>query len=273
MIKYKKGLIILFGAIGLLLLCVILSFTLFRVHSVKLEFQNETDIFASEESKDKVIKSSGISYSTPIFGVNKTQMVQNLEKENPYIKVVNIETVFPNRLVVHCAQREETFAIKIGEMLYYIVDDELKILDIKRQSDYISSNINASLLSGATVLNPSADKGEFLHLGDGEEDVISDLMVAFAYNNKTISDFKAMIKNVDISYGNDFYTTLKTEINLNLTTFDDFEIDLLIARSNLVQKINIMLSLVPTAYNYYSSNKLIIYINPDNINDAIYFYD
>ena len=54
-----------------------------------------------------------------------------MESQNPYLKVINIETVFPNKLILHCAEREELFCIKGRDDLYYICDEELKILDVR----------------------------------------------------------------------------------------------------------------------------------------------
>ena len=79
-------------------------------------------MYATEEDKQAIINSGGFSYGIPVFAVNKTEIINKLEKENYYLKVVNIETVFPNKLIVHCAEREELFSIKLSENLYYICD-------------------------------------------------------------------------------------------------------------------------------------------------------
>ena len=121
--KNKRLLIILCSIVGAIVLCFILSFTLFGLKSVELHFKNETTIFASSEQKQAVISSGDFAFSMPIFSANKTEITKKLEKENSYLEVVNIETVFPNKLVVHCAEREELFAIKTGENLYYICDE------------------------------------------------------------------------------------------------------------------------------------------------------
>lgn len=270
--KYKKLFISLSVVAGFLLFCIILMFTLFRVHSVKLNFKNQTSKFNAEAETD-IVNSSGVSFSTPVFVVNKTKMKENLEKRNPYLKVINIETVFPNKLVIHCAEREETYCIKISENLYYICDDEFKVLtSYDSQSmhrEYQSDKGNATVLSGLSVKNKNANIGDFLTFeSDGE--IASNLITAMAYNNRTISDFRAMFKEVRISYERDFYTRLHEAV-IYLTTFDNFEIKLELGRCNLIEKVNLMLALIPQSYNHYD-DRLIISINPENIQEVNAYY-
>ena len=128
--KYKRLIIILSSIFAFVVLCTILSFTLFRATNISFDFKNQTTIFASTEKQNEVIKSGKINTSIPIFSLNKRQIVNNLERKNPYLKVINIETQFPNKLILHCAEREELFCIKSRDDLYYYCDEDLKILNI-----------------------------------------------------------------------------------------------------------------------------------------------
>ena len=78
-------------------------FTVFNIKSVSFNALNQNDYDTSTIS----VKKSGV-----VFFVNKQEMISDIEKQHPYINVINIETVFPNKLVVHYATREETFAFK-----------------------------------------------------------------------------------------------------------------------------------------------------------------
>ena len=78
--KHKK-LIIFCSIIGAIILCILLCFTLFRVHSVELNFKNNSSIYLTQESKQNVINSGGFSFKKPIFAVNKKQITKNLEKQ------------------------------------------------------------------------------------------------------------------------------------------------------------------------------------------------
>jgi len=267
--KYKKTLIILSSVFGAVLLLFILSFTLFRVHNIKLNFKNQTTIYASEERQEAVINSANISRSAPIFSINKKLAIETLEKENSYLKVVNIETVFPNTLIIHCAEREELFCVKIGENLYYYLDEDLKILRL--DTSYSSSQTNAVLLSGVEVVNPSAKVGEHIKI-QSDEQIVKQLSGVFAYNNKTIADIRAMFKKITLSYEKDYYTAVSAPI-LTFVTFDDFSIKLGLASNHLIEKVNLMLALIPQSVDKYGEYKLIIEINPNNVADSYIRYE
>ncbi len=271
--KYKKLLIILGCLLGVILLGIMLSFTLFRLKKVTLDFKNETTIYASDESKEAVIRTGGFSYNTPIFNVNKNEIEEKLEKENPYLKVINIETVFPDKIVIHCAQREELFAIKISDSLYYVCDDELKVLSmLTNTSLYESANNNAILLDGIDVLNKSAKLGEKLNI-EGCEDIVKNISTAFAYNNRTISDIKGMFKSITVKRDkNDLYTQ-RVESYLVFKTFDDFEITLGLARCDLVQKVYFMLAIIPQSQDKIGEYNLIIEIDPSNTANTYIRYE
>lgn len=267
--KHKKLIIILSCTIFTLLLFVILLFTLFRLNKVELNFKNQTTIFSTQEMQENIIKTGKFSYSLPIFSANKKQIIKRLENENSYLKVINIETVFPNKLVVHCAEREELFTIKIGDNLYYTVDEDLKILTTS--TSFNSTQTNSIYLENVEVLDKTAKAGEFLHLYNAEE-IIKNISTAFAYNNKTIADVKAMFKSIKVSYENNFFTGLP-EVVLRFVTFDNFSIKIDLPKSHLIEKCNLMLTLIPQAVEYYATHEMVIKINPDNISDVYFWYE
>lgn len=243
-------------------LCVILCFTLFRTHNIELDFHNQTTIFAEEGKREEVIGSANINTRVPIFSLNKKNIMQNLEQNNPYLKIINIETIFPNKLVIHCAEREEMFCIKSNNDLYYVCDEELKILNITRSVNFEQGN--AVLLNGVNILNSGASTGEFLEFSAGSA-VLKTLASAFAHSNKTISDFKGMFKEMMLSYEYNVYSA-KMSPTFDLTTYDDFDISIKNAESFLATKLNLMLSTVPQKPEYYATHTLVIDINPNDIN-------
>lgn len=259
--KYKR-LIIISGCIfAFLAVCVVLCFTLFTTHSVEMSFHNQTTIFASKEEQSEIIKTAKINTSTPIFFLNKNEIKQKLELNNPYLKVINIETIFPNKLVLHCAEREEMFCIKANGDLYYVCDDELKILNITKSVSFTQGN--ALLLENVNVLNTGAQTGEILQLSSGE-DVIKSIANVFAYSNKNISDIKGMFRSVMLKYERNVYTS-KMEATLKFVTYDNFEIDVRNATTFLATKLNLLLSIVPQKVEYYQTHYLVIDINPEDI--------
>jgi len=267
-VKYKKLVIILSSIIGALLLLVLLTFTLFKVNFVTLNFKNATTIFASQEFQNEIISTSGAKDVSTIFAVNKSKIKDNLEREYSYLKIINIETIFPNSLVIHCAEREEVYVIKIGESLYYNCDDEFKVLSVA--TTYETKNGKPVLLDGIDINNKTAKVGEFLDLDNF--DIIKNITTAFAYNNKTISDFKSMFKSVKCNIARDYYTK-NQEIGLIFTTFDNFNIKIGLAKSFLIEKTNLMLSLIPQSYEKYNTHNLVIEINPENVSDTYIRYE
>ena len=237
MMKYKKLVIILSVVVGVVALGFILSYTLFRLNKVEINFKNEI-IMSKEVKAESIIESANFSYSIPIFACNKSQITNRIEKLNPYVKVINIETVFPNRLILHVAQREEFFVIQVDDNLYCICDDELKVLkyhneDNKDQlEEYFNKKENAILIDGVEVINKNAQKGDCLQLYNNEN-IIKNLSRAFAYNNKTIADIKGMFKKIAISYETNFYTK-NNETVLTLTTFDNFDVKIDLPSHHLV---------------------------------------
>ena len=59
----------------------------------------------------RITNDSSIGKGTSIFAVNKKNITNELEKNNPRLKIINIETVFPNKFNLHCNEREELVAI------------------------------------------------------------------------------------------------------------------------------------------------------------------
>ena len=261
--KYKRLILVSGSILVFVALCVILCFTLLRTHNISLVFHNKTTIFADESKQNELINSAKINTSIPIFSLNKKAIKTNLEINNPYLKVINIETVFPNKLVFHCAEREETFCIKANGDLYYICDDELKILNITKSVTFAQGN--AVYLEGVNVLNTGASTGEVLELSTGG-DIIKTISNAFAYSNKNITDIKGMFKNLMLKYEYNVYTS-RIEPTLEFTTYDNFVINVRNAKNFLATKINLLLSVVPQKAEYYSTHSLIIDINPNNISE------
>ncbi len=263
--KHKKLIIISSCILGSIAFLVILMFTLFRVHNVKLNFKNQTTVFASEDNQNAVINNGGFSYSTPIFAVNKKEIIQNLEKNNSYLKVINIETVFPNTLVVHCAEREMLYCI-VNDGIYYYCDEELKLLE-EPLSNKLEIN-GVVYLENVDIINKDANKGDFLNVFNVQE-IVKNISIAFAYSNKNVADIKGMFKQIEIGYGEDFYTCLN-EAHLIFTTHDNFKIKIGLARCNLIEKLNIMLALVPKCAKYYLTHELILDLNPADITQKPY---
>lgn len=125
--KAKKIIIALSGVLSILTLLIILCFTAFSLKTVKIDFRTSLENITVSEKE--ILESGKFKKGGSVFFHGKNGYKKNLENFNPYIKVVNIETVFPSTFVVHLVERQEVFAIAF-EGGHYICDEELRVLRI-----------------------------------------------------------------------------------------------------------------------------------------------
>lgn len=198
LLKHKNWLIALGVLLGLILILVILNFTLFALRDVEIDFKNQSTIF-SDEAQENIANNSAISRGTSVFALNKTYIKEQLERDNPYLKVINIETVFPNKIIVHCAEREETYAIRAGESRFFICDAEFKVLNI--QAHFRDDQYNAILFEGLENIITNANRvnaGEFLEFSSNSK-LLTSLGQALLENNKTIAQQRGLISTITLS--------------------------------------------------------------------------
>ena len=88
----KKSLIIMLSIIGFIVLVVVLSSTIFSLKKVNLTFYSNT--LRLTNKNEEIISSGNFKYNQSIFFIDKKKYISNLEKNNPYLKVINIETNF-----------------------------------------------------------------------------------------------------------------------------------------------------------------------------------
>lgn len=135
--KNKKliGLLIVLAFITVL---VVLNSALFTLQSISVNWL--TTKCELETLKDYTMVDS-IEKGESIFLVKKDKIVENLEKKYSYLRVVSIETKFPNKIVIHSAERESMFAIKISDNDYAIVDELGKVLSrVGKDNENIKSS-------------------------------------------------------------------------------------------------------------------------------------
>ena len=87
---------------------------------------------------EEVINSSELKIGQNIFFVGKNKATQKIEKALPYVKVENIVSKFPNKLVINISERVEEFYVTYetdANKFYLILDNELKILKVVEQKE------------------------------------------------------------------------------------------------------------------------------------------
>lgn len=149
-IKMKKKRFFLIISISVLLvLAFMIGSPFFKLKSVEIKFINDKNevvllkdnfVFNSQQKINKIISSAKFDYGSSLFLINKQNYVSRLDKSNPYLKLINISSVFPNKMVVYAKERKPVFYIRNTEN-YFLLDSDFKILDVISNLDEISNLI------------------------------------------------------------------------------------------------------------------------------------
>lgn len=230
----NKRLAIFLGIFVFLALVVVLSSAIFALDSVGIVYHSTTNILTGD---DKIIVEAGqFRYGENVFLSNKTQYIQNIESAFPYIRVLNIETVFPNKYKIHAVEREETYVFKTDN--YYIITDEnLKVLT--KQKTFSNSIENAIVVENSEYSNSIVQAGEFL----SNAEYLKNVFVCFREWKIDYAEVKQNIKTIQVNYVDGLNSG---DGNLLITTWDGVEILISNSTKNMSDKINYGFS----AYDY-----------------------
>lgn len=145
----KTKIAIISTVVGILAIIAILFGVVFCLRREEVVVvNNEANI---EISSSEIINSAGLKHGTSIFMLDKDTAINNIEKEFPYIKVIQIKTVSVIKVEIRVRSRVETFYVQ-NQNKYYILDEELKVLRILETG--IDENIEETL-NNLIVLNLS----------------------------------------------------------------------------------------------------------------------
>ena len=160
MTKKTKIITTFISLLAIIVLLVVLSSTLFAVKEVKVSVESASSALAST-NENEIVEMSNIKNGANVFLLEKKKAKRSIEQNCPYIKVLNIETKFPNIVVIHVVERDEVFAFQTSDKCY-ITDGELKVLRIV-DGEYSSKTSNAIkvLYDG-----DGAAAGEFLSVSE-----------------------------------------------------------------------------------------------------------
>lgn len=196
----NKSLVISLSILAFIVLIVVLSSTIFCLKSVELNFMSNTINLTNKQKE--IIETTEFKYNSSIFFLNKKSYKDKIESDYPYIKVINIETVFPNKLVVNAVERNELFIVKSYEdnsfKNYLVLDDELKILSSTQS--FTNSHLNPILITTEGEFTPTNLVGQ--KLISTNSDLIKNLAVElYAYNSSPLI-LKANFEEINLNYEN-----------------------------------------------------------------------
>lgn len=128
----NKRLLGIFIAVAVAVVVIVVCCVMFLIGSV--EVRTTDNLTLDDETVNAIISQSGIEKGESVFAIDENASVSAVEKANPYLKVVDIERKFPNKVVIYIAQRTPLMAIALEDKengeLYAVVDSELKILAV-----------------------------------------------------------------------------------------------------------------------------------------------
>ena len=280
-IKTHKKLTIILSVIFLLIITsIILIFTLFSLKEISLNFKTETQHITEEMQSDIIneIRKEGIS--TVLF-TDKSKLIKRLEKEFPYIKIINIETVIPSTFVIHCIEREELYAIESQDKIFYL-DEDLKVLKIGEDILTDQSNVVLLNIANLELSLQNIELGQFLKFdeikGEGLENVLSknvqktltSLLVSFKENNRNIAIFRSSYIEVRIDFDfrfNAFGNNTIWYVCLSLIDNNGFQTVIVEPDNKLSEKVAVMITLVnemaTSDPEELLDNRLVIYENSE----------
>ena len=258
----KKNKIILIICIALFVLIVGVFF-LIKIYKIETNFISTKDYYLDSE----VNLDNNLSFFATTLIYNKGKLIKTLEKNNPNLKVIDIESKFPFSLKVHVVEREPLFYF-INNEKYVILDGDLKIIDIKESLDYsvkpilIKNEINQLEIS----------KGDFLSLEETSFDnLIKQIDDIIVENLKTNLDFKVMFNQIEIkkvlspitlNYVNEVFLKANSGVEIQLYDADN-------NLSNKFKRANIMyVSLTPKEK---SEGVILTFENTNNKIETRYF--
>lgn len=267
----KKAIIITSVCVGVVAVVLILFWTLFALSSVTVEFHTTTkNLTLSEE---EIVEAGDFSYGASVLFDGKNKYVERLNKkagENEkfaYLEVVNIETVFPNRYIIHVAEREEVFAIQTGNEVL-ILDDDLRVLRKESLADgesYISSKQNAIELKNLTILNDEINVGDFLEV---EQTGVLEFYNAFLANNRTLAEQKGFVKEILLGV-NHVDITEMDYVSATILTHSGREFVINNIDFALANKIQLMFALDSALYNQINGEGYVVDGNGEIVHDNV----
>ena len=251
-----------------LIAAILISFwTLFALSTVTVDFKTTTKNLTI--TSEEIVDAGEFNYGASVLFDGKNKYIDNInskiqENENfAYLEVVNIETVFPNKYVIHVAEREEVFAINLQDK-YLICDDDLRILRI--ENEFQNDRENPILLEGLNVLNDECKIGDFLLV---EQNGVKNIYNALLANNRNLTESRGFIKSLTLSK-NHVEITDKEYDSITLTTFQDRTYVINNIDFALENKFQLMFALDSSIYKQINSEGKLVDANGNVVCDYVY---
>ena len=176
---------------------VVLTSTVFSLKSATVQFMSTTNVLTGTENQ--IIESAKFNYGESVFFSSKNNYIKNIEKANPYIRVINIETIFPNKFVINAVERNECYVIKFSsgknKNKYAITDERMKVLNIV--DNYQNNTSNGIFIEKSGLESQDVEVGDFFNVSN---DYFVVLFKSFREWKISYLDVKAKVQSIELNY-------------------------------------------------------------------------
>jgi cell division septal protein FtsQ len=193
----NRRLILIVGIFGFIAFLIVLSSAVFSLKTAQLNFLSTTNHLQEEQ---EILDSANFDYGQSVFFLDREVYIKNLEQQNPYLKVIGLEVVFPNKVVVHAVERNEVYAFKLSNNTYAITDEELKVLEIRPVFVNATNNAMEVSLYNGQIEASSARAGETLLLNSNDALLLKNFFTYSSQWEVQLANLRANIKIVTLHY-------------------------------------------------------------------------
>lgn len=195
---------------------------------------------------NEIINTAGLKNGKSIFILDKETAINNIEKKYPHIKVVHIKTIGLRSIEICVRTRHEMYYAEANEK-YYVLDEDLKVLDIIEETSSESEPTNLTKIATGDLNIPSTTEICDFIGSEHQRQVAYDLFVAMnTVVTKMDGENEVYLTREDIC---NTVKTLEFE-NFNsfnkiiITTSHGVVLDIEKPESNLQSKINVCFSTI-----------------------------
>lgn len=258
-----KRLIILLISLFLIALAIVASSAVFTVKTIQLNWLTTRNQLISS-NVEQLTSGTNMPVGDSVFLINKDEIISSIEKKNPYVEVVGIETVFPSTLNIHVGERETLYAMQLNSSTFAVVDKDLKVLELMTSTTYYALSDESQ-----PVLITVEDEGYVFNEGDFElgtfveiENVtnilksLSKSLLEAKYNSLAI---RGMIDSINLEINNkNIEITTRYGLIIVIRDFEDGLTEKIVSSISAYYQVHEMPKDTGTIYTYRNSRGTII---------------
>lgn len=246
----KRRLFIILSLSFLVVFIFTLSSPLFTLKKVSLVFYDDNNcivstknnkVYNTSEKINKIVSSAEFNYGTSLFTFEKDVYINRIDNKNPYLKLLNAQVVFPNKLKLSVKERVPCCYILSSKALF-LLDNDYKILEILP----ISEALNYKNLVQIKIQNKNGVEISFFNFFYISESAFESGQY-LSENNLILTNFKNIFKVIET------FNVLKDSIsfiaisenlneNMDLLFYTNSNLGIMLKVQNALDNLNSKLS-------------------------------